>query len=279
MPVKRKVPFWYNLECILISHRGTRFFLLLFLGLREKLHGFIEKRQLMSQPLNLRNFDKKVFSQNGEDGIIGEIFRRIGTTDRFFVEFGVQDGIQCCTRNLLENNSWSGVWIECSKKLASDACSQFMQFPIKIVNQFLTAENIVSVFEQAEVPLEFDLMVIDVDGNDYWMWNALVNQFHPRVVIIEYNATFGPTAQWVMPYDPNHRYDETAYFGASLSAYAEFAHRHDYCLVGCDAVGVNAFFVRKDAASAFEGIMNPPSYHYVAPHYGCCFGHPTERFD
>jgi hypothetical protein len=151
---------------------------------------------------------------------------------------------------------------------------------VRVVHQFLTAENIVSVFGSAEVPPQFDLMVVDVDGNDYWLWSALADHYSPRVVVTEYNATFGPRTKWRMPYNPEHRYDETAYFGASLASFAQLARRHGYRLVGCESMGVNAFFVREeDARAAFDGLAACPSYHYVAPHYDAWFGHPVKRVD
>jgi len=243
---------------------------------KKKLCKLRELSLLKRQPNNLRNFENRVYSQNGEDGILEEVFRRIGTTDRVFIEFGVQDGTQCCTRNLLENGSWSGIWIECSPECVANAEKLFKQFPVTTVERFLTAENIASIFVEAGAPREFDLMVIDVDGNDYWMWNALAERFRPRVVVIEYNGTFGPYEEWVMPYDPQHRCDESAYFGASLTSYANLGSKYGYSLVGCDSMGVNAVFVRNDVAGeAFDGLNQPPAYHYVAPYYDWWFGHPV----
>lgn len=82
-----------------------------------------------------------------------------------------------------------------------------------------------------------------------------------------------------MPYDPQHRYDMTAYFGASLTTFAKFATLHGYSLVGCDSEGVNAFFVREDIARGlFDGLDQPPAYHYVAPYYDVGFGHLVANF-
>ena len=275
----RIVPGWYRFQCRLMACRPARGLLFQYHRVKKRLCKLRELSQLKRQPNNLRHFEKQVYSQNGEDGILEEVFRRIGTGNRIFVEFGVQDGTQCCTRNLLENFSWSGIWIECSAEHVANARKRFNENPVKVFERFLTAENILSVFSEAGVPQQVDLMVIDVDGNDYWMWNALAGQFRPRVVVVEYNGTFGPHEEWVMPYDPQHRYDETAYFGASLSSFAAFGDRHGYSLVGCDSMGVNAIFVRKDVAGGlFDGLDQPPSYHYVAPYYDWWFGHPVAIF-
>jgi len=277
---RRDVPLWYRTECLLMSWWPTRRLLFQFHRVRKKLYQIREQRCQARQPRNLRNLEKCVYSQNGEDGILEEILSRIGTTNRFFVEFGVQDGQQCCTRNLLENEGWSGVWIECSEDHVANGRQRFRGLPINVVHQFLTAENIVATFQDAKVPSEFDVMVIDVDGNDYWMWNAVAEHYSPRVIVTEYNATFGPRAEWIVPYDPKHRYDETAYFGASLRSFAQLARKHRYHLVGCDSMGVNAFFVREDVAKdAFDGVEKPPAYHYVAPHYEEWFGHPVKNVE
>jgi hypothetical protein len=270
----RNVPGWYRFQCGLIGFQPARSLLFLYHRIKKRLCKTRELSHLKLQPQNLRHFEKRVFSQNGEDGMLEEIFRRIGITNRVFVEFGVQDGIQCCTRNLLENFSWSGTWFECSAEHVANAKEMFREFPITIVERFLTAEQIAAVFVDAGVNRECDLMVIDVDGNDYWMWNALAEQFRPRVVVVEYNGTFGPKEEWIMPYDPQHRYDMTAYFGASLTSFTSFASKHGYSLVGCDSEGVNAFFVRNDAAKGlFDGLDKAPAYHYVAPYYDIGFGH------
>lgn len=274
------VPGWYKFQCWLMSYRLTRGLLYQYHRLKKRLYKLKEIAQVKSQLNNIRNFEKLVYSQNGEDGIVAEIFRRIGTTDRVFVEFGAQDGIQCCTRNLLENAAWSGTWIECSAKHVGNAKKIFKEFPVNVIEQFLTAENIVSVFKDARVPHEFDLMAIDVDGNEFWLWQALIEQYRPRVLIVEYNATFGPTAAWKIPYDPQHRYAGTAYTGASLKALAELGSHYGYALVGCNSTGVNAFFIREDTAtSAFDDLDKPVSRHYVAPHFDWWFGHPVKKID
>jgi hypothetical protein len=258
--------------------RPTRFLLFQYCRIKKKLYKWRELWQLQRQPANLRHFEKRIYSQNGEDGILEEVFRRVGTTNRFFVECGAQDGIQCCTRNLLENFSWTGVWIDCVTEHAVNAKSMFEKFPVTIIERFLTAENIVSVFREAGVVAEPDLMSIDVDGNEYWLWKALAEYYRPRVVITEYNATFGAKAEWVIPYDPQHRYDGTAYTGASLNALAVFGKQNGYSLVGCESTGVNALFVRDDvAAQHFGELGKPVSCHYVAPHFDWWFGHPLTK--
>jgi hypothetical protein len=242
----------------------------------KKYYTIREKRLARKYPDCLMNFEETIFSQNGEDGVIKEIFRRIGTTDKFFVEFGVQDGSQCNTRHLLENEGWSGIWLEGSAELAERARQRFIRLPVEAQHRFLTAENIIPVFEEAGIHREFDLLSIDVDGNDYWLWKVLGSRYSPRAIVVEYNSTFGYRQPWIMPYDATFRHDSTAYGGANLEAFNRLGKELGYCLVGCERVGVNAFFVRSDLVDGkFLGVDRPTSFHYVAPHCGSWFGNPV----
>ena len=237
---------------------------------------FQEDQRKDSDPLNLRNFEKKIFSQNGEDGIIQEIFNRIGTTNKLFVEFGVESGQECNSRYLLEKCGWSGLWIEGSDENVGSAKDQFKAFPINVLSQFITKENIVEIFENSNIPKELDLLSIDIDGNDYWIWEEL-KEYKARVVVIEYNAKYLPIQDWVMPYDFKHLYDGSAYFGASLKALNRLGESLGYGLVSCDNMGVNAFFVRKDLlGKRFSHVSEGAVYHYCCPKYKkLFFGHPN----
>ena len=201
----------------------------------------------------LEKFGYKVFSQNDEDGIINEIFNRIGTTNKFFVEFGVQDGLECNSHYLLMQG-WSGVFIEGSEDYCNMIKNNFKS-PISdnkltVLNRFISAENINDILSETRASEinEIDLLSIDIDGNDYHVFNA-INVINPRVVIIEYNAKFPPPMKWVMPYNPNHIWDGSDKQGASLEAITNLADSKGYQLVGTNLLGINAFFVRKDLCS------------------------------
>lgn len=238
----------------------------------------LEAEKLEQDALNLGHFEQKFYSQNGEDGIIAEIFRRISSTDCFFVEFGIEDGLENNTRYLLEKQGWSGVWLEGSPEKAAKASQTFADFPVRIFNSFIDRDNINGLFEAAQIPTEFDLLVIDLDGNDYWVWQALAN-YSPRVVVIEYNASYLPEVEWIMPYNPAHHWDSTNYFGASLKALAELGQQKGYRLVACDSQGVNAFFVRQDLLNKqFSFSEAGPLYHYAVSKYNRrFFGHPSRE--
>ena len=147
-------------------------------------------------------YEKRIISQNGEDGIIEAIFHRIGTINKYYVEFGVEDGLQCNTGYLAAFKDWSGLMIESNIKMYKKLVNNYSHLPkIKIAHHYITKDNINTVFREMNVPNEFDLLSIDIDGNDYWVWKAL-QDYKPRVVIIEYNASYAPSQRWIIDYDP-----------------------------------------------------------------------------
>lgn len=218
----------------------------------------------------------RVYSQFDEDGIIDEIFQRIDTTNRWFVEFGVGSGLENNTLYRLAR-AWAGLWIEGNARSTALISETFQELfaggRLTLIKSFVTAENIERLFASAQVPEEFDLLSIDIDGNDYWIWQAITS-YHPRVVIVEYNAGIGPTAPWAMPYRADFVYDGSRAFGASLKALELLGRAKGYALVACSASGVNAFFVRSDLVrdqffSPFdaETHFEPPRY-YLQPFPG-----------
>jgi hypothetical protein len=106
-------------------------------------------------------------------------------------------------------------------------------------------DNIARIFRENDVPQDLDLLSIDIDGNDYWIWEALA-AYRPKVVVIEYNATLGPQRSVTIPYDDDHVWTLDHYFGASLAALTKLGQRLGYALIGTESAGVNAFFVRRD---------------------------------
>ncbi|HML12348.1 MAG TPA: hypothetical protein VK456_03525 [Xanthobacteraceae bacterium] len=223
-----------------------------------------------AEPKRLVRHGYKVYSQNDEDGIIAEIFRRIGTTSRTFVEFGVETGVECNTARLLVEG-WRGLWIESNAASAAAIRHDFAPFiaggKLALQESLVTAENINALIGQAGFSGEIDLLSIDIDGNDYWVWKA-IDVVDPRVVAIEYNATLRPPMTLVVPYRADARWDGSNHYGASLEALVRLAAAKNYRLVGCSIAGVNAFFVRADLAA--DRFLEPATAqeHYEPPrHY------------
>jgi hypothetical protein len=204
---------------------------------------------------NLAVAEKRIYSQNGEDGVIEAIFGLIGVTNRYFVEFGVQDATECNTANLL----WQG-W----KGLMMDLKGTSRNLGACVQREFITAENVNELFAKYGVPPAFDYLSIDIDGNDYWVWRALM--YRPRVVTIEYNAHVSPDLRRAIAYDPHFRWNGSDYFGASLRALADLGSRKGYELVHCERTGTNAFFVARSELPAYyvprplADIYRPPNY-------------------
>ena len=218
-------------------------------------------------PLRLPRYAFQVNSQNGEDGIIHEIFRRIGNTESVFVEVGVGNGIENNTAFLL-SQGWQGFWIDGDDTFLKaingrkDLSTDFLSSRVSFVNQ----ENITGIFEQLGIPVTFDLLSLDIDQNTYYIWEAL-REYAPRVVVVEYNAMIPPFIDWKVQYIADRVWDGTQNFGASLKAFENLGHKLGYSLVGCDFNGVNAFFVRNDLAAGKFAEPFTSENHFEAPRY------------
>ena len=204
---------------------------------------------------NINIFEQKIYSQNGEDGILKIIFNKIGVTNKFCVEFGVGDGTVCNTRYLIEKQGWDFLHMDQGKNL-----------PPSIKKESVTAENVNSLFKKYKVPKEFDLLSIDIDSNDYWVWKA-IGEYSPRVVVIEYNASIPPAESKAIKYDPMAHWDGTNYFGASLLALANLGQTKGYTLIGCDSRGIDAFFI-KNGLIKNNFVIKSVKETYRPPRYG-----------
>jgi hypothetical protein len=250
-------------------------------GLRETLRrteqrvGLIHAQVTRRIPGDLREAERQVHSQSGEDGIIQAIFARIGTGPKFFVEFGVQSGVQCNCARLVYEEGWGGLFIEMDPADHASLQARFGPYKgVTCAREKVTAQNIESILRANQVPAELDLLSIDIDGNDYWVWSA-INDWRPRVVVIEYNASYAPPTRWVMAENNDHVWDGTNYHGASLASLVNLGRKKGYELVATTTNGVNAFFVRQDLMAA-GGFVDPVLfYHYSPPGYGPGgVGHP-----
>jgi hypothetical protein len=189
-----------------------------------------------------------VYSQFGEDGIIQYLLRKVPIQNDLFIEIGVEDYTESNTRFLLQKDNWRGVLVDCvddAKRFLRDS-GLYGGRTVELIQAFLTQENIDEIL--APYAGDIGLLSIDVDGVDYFLWEALT-VVSPRIVVIEYQSNWGPTETISTPYRPDfnrtkHHYTNLA-FGASLAALTHLADRKGYALVG-SSEGHNAFFVRRD---------------------------------
>jgi hypothetical protein len=217
-----------------------------------------------------RDREFRVYSQNGEDGILLYLFSKIGIQDRRFIEFGA-GGKTSNTENLIRNFGWNGLLIDGDKTEIVRLQRYYDSLPtvgverVKTIHAWLTMENINQLFLANGMKGEIDLLSIDIDGNDFWIWKTIA-AVQPRVVVVEYNASLGPHKSLTIKYNPSHSKMDFHplgwYHGASLTALTELAKAKGYILVACESSGVNAFFVRKDIARGVFSEQSPSQAYY-----------------
>ncbi|MGH7508231.1 MAG: hypothetical protein ACREMZ_02025 [Gemmatimonadales bacterium] len=222
------------------------------------------------RPGRLNRFEHQVFSQNGEDGVIREIFRRLGIAGRSFLEIGVGDGQRNNTTFLL-TQGWQGYWIEGNPVSVAEIRRSFRkpiaEKQLRIREAVVTRENVREEVAGLDVPAGLDLLSLDVDRNTYWILDALLTTVSPRVLVVEYNALYPADVEWMVEYEPTRWWNRTSYYGASLKAYERLCNRHELALVGCELHGVNAFFVRRElCGDRFEPPFTAEN-HYEPPRY------------
>jgi hypothetical protein len=233
-----------------------------------------------SDPKRLLRYSLQGCSMSGEDGMIHEIFRRIGTSNQTFVEIGVGDGNENNTAFLIAKG-WNGFWFDGDPKFLETIRRNGWDQGKRVSGAaaLVSKENISEILGKAGVPKEFDLLSIDIDQNTYHIWQAL-SHLRPRVVVVEYNAAFPPDMEWIVPYDANAVWDGTQNFGASLNAYQALGDSMGYDLVGCDFLGANAFFVLKELCGDKFASPFTAENHYEPLRYPALArrGHTTRAF-
>jgi hypothetical protein len=188
----------------------------------------------------------RLLSQNQEDGMLWSIFQQIGTTTKTFVELG--SGATGGNAAMLAGEfGWTGLLVEGDQGKVEYAGRRFPR--AKAVCAWITPETVNDLLERNGFAGEVDLLSVDVDGVDYWVWQA-ITVCSARVVMLEYNSMFGPDRAVTVPYDPkfNRRDHRFCYYGASLSAMTQLSATKGYRLVAVEPTGVNAFFLRNDVA-------------------------------
>lgn len=222
----------------------------------------------------------QVFSQADEDGILLYLFAVLGAATRTCVEIAAGDGMECNTANLILNHGWRGLLVDGNAGQVERGRQFFANHPAThldpppFVCTWITRENVNDLVRAHGFAGEIDLLSLDVDGIDYWLWEALTG-VQPRVVVAEFQALLGPERIVTVPYRPDfnaYQYSVTRgmadYCGASLGALAKLARAKGYRLVACNRYGFNAFFVRADL-----GVAELPEFPLER-----CFDHPWAQW-
>jgi hypothetical protein len=193
--------------------------------------------------------------------VLGSILDRIGVGPRKFVEFGFSP-VQNNTLAFAMRERADGLYLDGSKRICTEARQMFRilrRTNIEIVCAWLDRDNIDAIIGERFGGQEIDILSVDVDGNDYWIWQA-IRSVNPRIVIAEYNASFGPERAVTVPYDPafdRHKFATDFYHGMSVRAAEKLGREKGYALIGCDDAGVNVFFVRRDLLAS--GLQEQPA--------------------
>jgi hypothetical protein len=207
---------------------------------------------------SLQDVEFKVTSQWGEDGIIDWLIERaeIPSELHTFIEFGVENYRESNTRFLLQNRNWRGFIMDGGSSMVNTAIADglYSKYSLSAKQVFITRENINELLASSGLGRNIGLLSVDLDGNDYWIWEAIV-AVSPVICICEYNAVFGDVHPISVPYDPNFfltsAHYSHLYWGASIAALRSLAAKKGYRFVGTTLAGNDAFFVREDFAKKF----------------------------
>ncbi len=239
----------------------------------------MQYRQMLHHNMPMLSFADvgfRTFSENDEDGILLYVFSLIGTSNKKLVDIGAAvSGSN--TANLIVNHGWTGLLFEGGEKRAAvtnqfyKSCPDTKNYPPKVMHEWVTRENIDGLLVKNGFEGEVDLLSIDIDGVDYYIWQA-IESVSPRVVVVEFQCVWGPVKSVSVPYSPDFKGGFVGqygvYSGASLAAFVKLAKTKGYRLVGCNRYGYNAFFVRNDVGQEVLTAIPPEE----------CFYHPFTQW-
>lgn len=225
--------------------------------------------------IDLSIYEQKIYSQNGEDGItiklVDLLYDNPYDTNKYYVEFGVQNGDECNTKILREKYNWKGLMMD----------GNYENISINLHKEFVTMDNITTLFNKYNVPNNINILSIDIDYNDFYCLKEILKVYNCDIIICEYNATHLPNEDKIVIYKEDGCWDSTNYYGASLLSIQKLCNKYNYSLVYCNANGINSFFINNDIIKNknlnFKNI-NDINILYRAPLYsnGPNNGHPQD---
>ena len=217
----------------------------------------------------LSDYEFKIFSQWGEDGIIDFLVGEVSINNKTFIEFGVEDFSESNCRFLLMNRDWNGFVIDSSRKnieLLKNS-NYFWKYNLNALCTFVDKDNINKLLNESNFDSDLGILSIDIDGNDYHILNN-INFFNPRIIICEFNPIFGIDRKITVPYDPKfsrtNKHYSNLYWGTSINALIFLLTKRDYTLIGTGMLGCNAYFVKNSLLTAHLKILarNPFCFNF-----------------
>ncbi len=240
-----------------------------------------ETVQAQDKGLDFEQVGFNVFSSTYEDGILLYLFSLIGTTNKKCVDIGAGAIKGNDVANLIINHGFIGLLIDGNPKNIQILKAYFLNHPETkrnpplLLSTMVTAENVNNILSENGYSGKIDLLAIDIDGIDYWVWNV-IDVVDPRVVVVEYQDILGPDRSWSVPYKPDfsvrdypQNEQSNNYCGASLCAFVKIGKRKGYRLVGCNKGGWNAFFVKEgECAKYLPEVSVESCFKYDCNRYG-----------
>lgn len=225
-------------------------------------------RLLANQGVNclppLADVGFRKYSQFEEDGLLLYIFSLIAPINRTCVEICAGDGRECNTTNLIVNHGWWGYLFDGNQKNVDVGRDFFssnkdtFRHPPRFQKTWITAENVNDELRRAGVDGPVDLLSLDIDGMDYWVWKAIA-AIDPQVVVCETHNPIPPDLALTVPYDPAFTYESPDYRGASLAAMCKLGRDKGYRLIGTHRFGFNAFFIKNGVGDEYFPEVDPAS--------------------
>jgi len=214
-----------------------------------------------------------VYSQHGEDGILQTLFAKLPVDHKFIVEFGAHDGIKMSnSRYWINEQGWSAFLIESDRRFFRALSELYAgQQKIRLLRSLVTPENIDALFSAANVPHNFEILSIDIDSIDFYVWEGL-STFRPKVVVIESNPSIPPGQDYVVPRDKALDYGGSSREGASIAALHRLGVSKGYQLIYSELSGANLFFVDNPLVSYLDAVPLSPEELYQPPQYGMLAG-------
>ena len=203
------------------------------------------------QSRSLKDVEFSIFSQFGDDGIIQWLTQNLEIPNKTFIEFGVEDFSESNSRFLMMNDNWSGFVMDGSELNIKNLKSSYYYWKYELASKavFINKDNINDLIQEQEFNREVGLLHIDIDGNDYYIWDE-INVIEPIIVIVEFNGIFGKDRSLSVIYDKDFIRNNSHYsfllFGSSIKSLYQLAEDKGYSFIGCNSGGNNAYFVRND---------------------------------